>query len=433
MDFYMEAQKELARQKRREKEYGRGASDIGKFVDPNKAEIKDVIETQYYVPRKVDIERLLAIADLANSNEQNEQIKILDLGGGKGFLAKLLADRMNEKKENGLVIDLDIDQEKIREAKDFYKNTKGLQFVASDTEKEAGNIFNTEFDLAIVSWAHSKDDLRTGGAYSENVRKLKPRFFVNIGEERGDFTGRFEPAAEYIKIGEWFGPISKEMPAGLMHGDYDEKEEKFLNKNGSNLFEIYARKDVAPGSTDKLKEQFKKIKINKKYKWEDKLGKIYPKISSVNFDKKTFWRKEEEQENDIINKFGRRVETSRIGDKIIDVGVLAKFAENLPVETAPTKTFENAVGENQHYWIAEDGQHIGPFEILKNWEFAQKNPLWTEHVNSIKNANLDNPIWISPDGIVFDGMHRLTRAFLDGVKEIKVRRFKELPKEAIIE
>ncbi|MDP2669347.1 MAG: hypothetical protein Q8P07_06010 [bacterium] len=141
----------------------------------------------------------------------------------------------------------------------------------------------------------------------------------------------------------------------------------------------------------------------------------------------------EKIEDDIINKLGRRVETSRIGNTIIDVEVLVKFAENIPVETAQIKLFENAIGENQYYWDAEDGTHIGPFEILKDWEAAQKNSLWVKHIESIKNANLDNPIWVSSDGIVFDGMHRLTRAFIDGAKEIKVRRFKELPKEAIIE
>src|SRR5205814_1564419 len=112
-------------------------------------------------------------------------------------------------------------------------------------------------------------------------------------------------------------------------------------------------------------------------------------------------------------KLTEPIETSRVGDKLYNVDLLVKYADKLPIEIVPTDSLKDAVGEGYKYWLDKDNEMFGPSAILKDWEDAKNNPLWIDHIKSIENANLDNPIWLSPDGFVFDGMHRLTRAFID--------------------
>lgn len=49
------------------------------------------------------------------------------------------------------------------------------------------------------------------------------------------------------------------------------------------------------------------------------------------------------------------------------------------------------------------------------------------HVESVQNANLDYPIIISAEGVIFDGRHRLIKAILMGHETIKAVRFDEDP------
>ena len=124
--------------------------------------------------------------------------------------------------------------------------------------------------------------------------------------------------------------------------------------------------------------------------------------------------------------------TAEVGDKLYDILILKSFSEEIPIENVLTETLRDAVAEGNTYWLDTEGKMFGPAEILRDWDAAQHNPLWTEHIESIKHADLDNPLWIAPNGFVFDGMHRLTKAFIEGVKEIKVRRFTTLPEDAVV-
>jgi len=125
--------------------------------------------------------------------------------------------------------------------------------------------------------------------------------------------------------------------------------------------------------------------------------------------------------------------TSEYGNKVYDIYALRNYAESLPVEIIPIESLSEAVGPEYTYWLDQNGVMFGPSEILKDWEVAQSNPLWQEHISKLKRVNIDTPIWLAPDGTVFDGVHRLTRAFIEGVKEIKVRKFKEIPESAIVQ
>lgn len=123
-------------------------------------------------------------------------------------------------------------------------------------------------------------------------------------------------------------------------------------------------------------------------------------------------------------------ETTQVGGKILDVEILKPYAEKFPTKLIETASLREAVSEGHYYWEDRNGEKLGPFQILQDPEAARNNPAWADHMQTIGRANLETPIWVTEDGHVFDGMHRLTRAFLDGVKQVKAKVFSEFPEEA---
>ena len=121
------------------------------------------------------------------------------------------------------------------------------------------------------------------------------------------------------------------------------------------------------------------------------------------------------------------VETTQVGGKVYEIDKLRHFAEGLPTLELPLEDVSEAVGEGHVYWIDRNGEQLAPFRIIQNWLAAQKNEAWKDHVDSIKRADLDSPIWMTRDGHVFDGVHRLTRAVIENRPTIKVRIFDALP------
>lgn len=127
-------------------------------------------------------------------------------------------------------------------------------------------------------------------------------------------------------------------------------------------------------------------------------------------------------------------ETTKVNGVIYDVRKLEALAEQLPIQEAPTEQFRVIASPGHHYWMDKNGQPLGPYDILQNWEAAQNNPAWSEHVATIKRANLDRPLWVTKDvesdHDVFNGLHRLTRAFIDKTPTVKIRVFENLPEDA---
>jgi hypothetical protein len=56
-----------------------------------------------------------------------------------------------------------------------------------------------------------------------------------------------------------------------------------------------------------------------------------------------------------------------------------------------------------------------------------------EHYRKIANATFEYPIIFSQDGSIFDGVHRICRAHLDGRKTIPAVRFTQDPEPDLIE
>lgn len=127
---------------------------------------------------------------------------------------------------------------------------------------------------------------------------------------------------------------------------------------------------------------------------------------------------------------GFHFETTSVGGKFYNVERLEAFAELIMATDVPLEELREAVAEGHYYWIDRNGNKLGPYQLLQDWEAAQQNEAWADHVATVRRADLNNPIWISKDGYIFNGTHRLTRAFLDAKETIKARRFTELPKDA---
>ncbi len=125
-------------------------------------------------------------------------------------------------------------------------------------------------------------------------------------------------------------------------------------------------------------------------------------------------------------------ETTRVGENLYDVELLKPLAEQLETQEVELGLLKENVSKGHYFWIDRNGEKLGPAQVLRDWDAAQRNPAWIDHIESIKRANLDDPLWVTKDGLVFNGMHRLSRAFIDKVSKVKVKVFEELPKSAVI-
>lgn len=126
------------------------------------------------------------------------------------------------------------------------------------------------------------------------------------------------------------------------------------------------------------------------------------------------------------------METTSVGGKTYRNSLLRKLAETIPTREVPLSQISAAVGPEHAYWEDANGEVLAPHTLLSDWDAAQKNPAWADHVASIKRADLNSPIWITKDGQVFDGVHRLTRAVLEKRATILVKTFDKLPESAVV-
>ena len=126
-------------------------------------------------------------------------------------------------------------------------------------------------------------------------------------------------------------------------------------------------------------------------------------------------------------------ETTEVEGKIYNAHLLDVSARDLPVQEIATEQLAQAIDPTHSYWLDAEGNHFGPHHLLIDWNKAQKRERWKSHVENVKQADLANPIWIyRPTGQVINGVHRLTRAFLEHQPTIPVKYFDDLPIEALV-
>lgn len=123
-----------------------------------------------------------------------------------------------------------------------------------------------------------------------------------------------------------------------------------------------------------------------------------------------------------------------------DVYKLIPLAESLPTEILPISVFKEELESN--CWTDAHGNRMGPHSILRalehhgqppNWDdLVLAYPEWKQHIKQTRSADYRTyPILLMHGNIIADGMHRLTRATVEGATEILAKRFETIPEEAI--
>ena len=86
-------------------------------------------------------------------------------------------------------------------------------------------------------------------------------------------------------------------------------------------------------------------------------------------------------------------------------------------------------------WRAAEGLTPKVVSVAKLVELNNDRHSWgkidqkemVQHVKRVMNADMSYPLILSPDGWIADGLHRLTRAMLEGHETISVVRLNEMP------
>jgi len=129
--------------------------------------------------------------------------------------------------------------------------------------------------------------------------------------------------------------------------------------------------------------------------------------------------------------------TARHEGKLYDVHTLIEFSKDLPEEVTLIEQFGDL--RDHKYWHDKKGNWVGPSDIItlaeqhgRNWDaMLSAKEEWAEHTASVRDANYEGyPLLVVGKDTVIDGMHRLTKAWIDHVREVRVKRFEQLPSEA---
>lgn len=161
-----------------------------------------------------------------------------------------------------------------------------------------------------------------------------------------------------------------------------------------------------------------------------------------------------------IRRDGRK-EAGTVGDRLYDIIALEDcLLSNPEVAVLEEMNMSNsrltaAVGEGNTYWDDENGQPLGPYHFISKWKeytahhkdetvdkflenLKLEKPEWAHHITTLLMAknNMEKPIWLHSNENIqrfpFDGMHRLTRAFLDNKSTIPILMWNEIPDEAML-
>lgn len=126
--------------------------------------------------------------------------------------------------------------------------------------------------------------------------------------------------------------------------------------------------------------------------------------------------------------------------KNIDVYKLIHLAEAVTSKSVPLATFEGHKLSN--YWHDSRSNWLSPQDIITAckdvddpYQLIKDEALDSglrEHIKKVLDADyVEYPI-ITINGVVVDGMHRLTKAFIDGIENIDVKDFEKLPSSVVV-
>lgn len=124
----------------------------------------------------------------------------------------------------------------------------------------------------------------------------------------------------------------------------------------------------------------------------------------------------------------------------IDVFKLIELSKEIAAEEIDIQSLEKF--RQNCYWHDRNGNWISPGEIIDEaekhedglvWDnMAANRPEWEDEIRKIQAADYKSYPIILIGNYVIDGIHRLTKAWIDGVNTLQVKRFPALPEETII-
>lgn len=132
-----------------------------------------------------------------------------------------------------------------------------------------------------------------------------------------------------------------------------------------------------------------------------------------------------------------RPHLTRYGDKTYDVRQLELAARHLPEQAFDLSRVDELkpILEGK-YWKDSDGKDIGPSDLLEayrelgDWEAVRlAHPGWEKHIAKVERVNYQIPVLVY-EGNLIDGIHRLTKALVEGATSLPMKVLPGLPTEA---
>ena len=124
--------------------------------------------------------------------------------------------------------------------------------------------------------------------------------------------------------------------------------------------------------------------------------------------------------------------------KLYDVYKLIAYSETLPQVDAPLDELGACL--DVLCWSGQnENTKIGPNTIIKafreagSWDkLYELYPELSRHAKRVQFADLSHPILLDPENHVIDGVHRLTKAFIEGQVAIKAKKLDKIPEAAVL-
>lgn len=181
----------------------------------------------YWIPRKFDIRRYVRIAQLAHEKSgRTGPVCLLDVGGGSGFLGKLIAD---EARMQGLDIEVtvvDPDEKIVAEAKNTFADT-----------------VNLKFDVDTAQGALSK--------YGPELSQAQRKHFDDLENQRQDLIEKGKEEIAQIRA-ILTALEGVDTPSDILKGPYGQRTERVLRIAGVDI----SKADTAEQICDALADYY---------------------------------------------------------------------------------------------------------------------------------------------------------------------------------
>lgn len=115
-----------------------------------------------------------------------------------------------------------------------------------------------------------------------------------------------------------------------------------------------------------------------------------------------------------MTKIRQQYHHRKVGSDVFiwNVNVLIKVSENLPVVEIPLSEIKEL---DELFWYSDSDGNIPTCRSV------------ADHAKLIEETDLKWPILVCPESRVIDGMHRVCKAYMQGLKTIRAVKFDPMP------